>query len=75
MNMKMTAFWDIAQYNLLAEERRFRSAYNLHRKGAESPIALMNEAVSTSETSVHFETTRRNIPEGCYLHVCNWLNF
>jgi hypothetical protein len=33
-------------------------------------IALMMEAVSTSETSVNFyETTRRNIPEGCHLHT------
>jgi hypothetical protein len=31
-------------------------------------IALMMEEVSTSETSVNFyETTRRNIPEGCRL--------
>jgi hypothetical protein len=30
-------------------------------------IALMMEAVRTSETSVNFyETTRRNIPEGCH---------
>jgi hypothetical protein len=32
-------------------------------------IALMMEAVSTSETSVNFhKTTRCNIPEGCHLH-------
>jgi hypothetical protein len=32
-------------------------------------IALMVEAVRTSETSVNFyETTRRNIAEGCHLH-------
>jgi hypothetical protein len=32
-------------------------------------IALMMEAVSTSETSVNFyETTQRNIPEGCHLY-------
>jgi hypothetical protein len=31
---------------------------------------LMMEAVSTSETSVNFyETTRRSIPEGCYIHT------
>jgi hypothetical protein len=31
---------------------------------------LMMEAVRTSETSVNFyETTRRNIPEGCHLHT------
>jgi hypothetical protein len=32
--------------------------------------ALMMEAVSTYETSVNFyETTQRNIPEGCHLHT------
>jgi hypothetical protein len=31
---------------------------------------LMIEVVSTSETSIYFyETTRRNIPEGCHLHT------
>jgi hypothetical protein len=30
-------------------------------------IAFMMEAVRTSETSVNFETTRRNIPAGCCL--------
>jgi hypothetical protein len=30
----------------------------------------MMEGVNTSETSVNFyETTRRNIPEGCHLHT------
>jgi hypothetical protein len=33
-------------------------------------IALMMEAVSTSETSVNFyQTTRRNIPEDSHLHT------
>jgi hypothetical protein len=33
-------------------------------------IALMMEAASTSETSVNFyQNTRRNIPEGSYLHT------
>jgi hypothetical protein len=37
-------------------------------------IALMMEAVSTSEMSVNFyETTRRNIPEDGHLHICNEL--
>jgi hypothetical protein len=32
-------------------------------------IALMMEAVCTSETSVYYnETTRRSIPEGYHLH-------
>jgi hypothetical protein len=32
-------------------------------------IALMMEAVRTSETSVNYETTQRNNPEGCHLHT------
>jgi hypothetical protein len=32
-------------------------------------IALMMEAVRTSETSVYFVTTRRYIPEGCNLQI------
>jgi hypothetical protein len=31
-------------------------------------IFLMMEAVRTSETSVYYDTTRRNIPEG--YHLC-----
>jgi hypothetical protein len=33
-------------------------------------IALMMEAISTSETSVNFyDTIQRNIPDGCHLHT------
>jgi hypothetical protein len=33
-------------------------------------IALMTEAVRISKALVNFyETTRRNIPEGCHLHT------
>jgi hypothetical protein len=33
-------------------------------------IALMMEAVNTSETSVNFcQTTRRNIPENSQIHI------
>jgi cell division protein FtsL len=52
----MTAFWDIALYSLVKAERRL--------------IALMMEAVRTSETSVYFKhTTRRYISEGYHLHT------
>jgi hypothetical protein len=35
-----------------------------------SVIALMMEAVSTSQTSANFyQTTRRNIPEDSHLHI------
>jgi hypothetical protein len=32
-------------------------------------IALTFEAVSASEESDFFETTRHNIPDGCHLHI------
>jgi hypothetical protein len=53
---KLTAFWDIVPYGLVEFSGRF--------------IALMMDAVRTSETSVYFnETTRRYIPEGCHLQT------
>jgi hypothetical protein len=52
--MKIIVFWDVAPCSLLEIDRRF--------------IALMMEAVSTSETSVNsYETTGRNIPEDNHL--------
>jgi hypothetical protein len=58
MSIKMTAFWDVVSYSLVAVDRRF--------------IALMMDAVRTSETSVYYnETTRRYIPQmsssTCYM--------
>jgi hypothetical protein len=51
----------------MQSDRRFRGAYYLHHKGDEV-IALMMEAVSTSETSVYFyQTIRRNIPEDSHI--------
>jgi hypothetical protein len=38
----------------------------LHHQGDE---ALMMEAASTSETSINFCQTRRNIPEDSHLHT------
>jgi hypothetical protein len=36
-------------------------------------IALMMEAISTSETSVNFyDTTQRNSPDGCHLHTLTY---
>jgi hypothetical protein len=53
-SMKMTVFWDIAPCSLGETERWW--------------IALMMEAVSTSETSVNFsQTTRHIIPEDGHL--------
>jgi hypothetical protein len=60
-NLKMTTFWDITPCSLLQVDQLLRGAYCL--------IALMMGAISTSETSVNYQTTRRNIPEGCHLHI------
>jgi hypothetical protein len=54
----MNAYWEIAPYSFVEDERRFRGSYYLHQKGA-----MMMESASTSETSVSFyETIRRNGP-------------
>jgi hypothetical protein len=61
LNKKTRAFCDIAPCSIVGVDRRFRDVYCLHHQGDE--IALMMEAVRTSETSVHFNvTTRRYIP-------------
>jgi hypothetical protein len=53
--MKMSAFSDIEQCSLEEVDRI---------------IALMMEAISTSETSVNFyETTRRSILKDCHRHI------
>jgi hypothetical protein len=68
VNVKTTAFWDTASCNLEEVHRHFRGAYCLHHQGDQVSIiiALMMEAVSTSEMLVNFyETGWCNIPEGC----------
>jgi hypothetical protein len=53
-NMKMIiAFWDVSPCSLVEVDRRFIGAYCLHHQD----IALMLEAVCTSETSVYFSET------------------
>jgi hypothetical protein len=71
--MKMTVFWVVAPCTLVVY-RRFRGAYCLHHtlkkkvNTSASIIALMMEAVNTSETSVYFyQTIRRNNPEDSHL--------
>jgi hypothetical protein len=57
--MKRTVFWDVALCSLIEVCRRFRGA-----------IAMMMEAVSTSETSVNFyQTTWRKIPEDSHFQA------
>jgi hypothetical protein len=52
----MTAFWDMATCNLVEVDRSFRDTYCLHHRG-DVFIALMMEAVRTSETSAYFNET------------------
>jgi len=59
----MTVFWGTVPCSLVKAYRRFRDAYCLHHQRDEPLIALIMEAVRTSETSVYlYETTRRNFP-------------
>jgi hypothetical protein len=54
--MKITLFWAIAPCSLVEADRRFRGA-------ASMIIAVMTEAISTSETSVKFYETTYHIHE------------
>jgi hypothetical protein len=49
-SMKMPVFWVVAPCNLVEVYQRFRGTFCLHLQ----VIALMMEAVSTSETLVNF---------------------
>jgi hypothetical protein len=61
-SIKMTVFWDVAPCSLAEVYSLFRGVFD--------EIALMMEAVRTSETSANFyQTTRRNIPEDSHLHT------
>jgi hypothetical protein len=55
LNLKsnMTAIWDTGLHSLMEVDRRFRGVYYRHL------MALMMEAVSTSETPVYFHETTR----------------
>jgi hypothetical protein len=67
LSMKMAVFWVLAPCSLAEIYRRFRGAWLPASSGL---IALMIEAVNTSETSVNFyQTTRRNNPEDSHLHT------
>jgi hypothetical protein len=67
--MKMIDFWDIAPYSPIEADRCFRGTYCLQSPLA-SYIALMMEAVRTSETSVYFnERTLSYIPESGNFHL------
>jgi hypothetical protein len=58
----MSVFWDVRRVV-------WQKFADVSEKFA-SIVRAMMEALSTSETSVSFyETARRNIPQGCYLHT------
>jgi hypothetical protein len=63
-SMKMAVFWVVAPCSLVEDYRRFRGVCCLLL------IALMMEAVSTSEMSVNFyQTIRRYNPEDSHLRT------
>jgi hypothetical protein len=60
--MRFRVFWDVAPRSHVEDDPCFRDAYY--------PIALMMEAVRTSETSVSFNvTTRSYIPENSKVYI------
>jgi hypothetical protein len=66
----MTVFWDVAAYSLVEINRRFQGCLLSPSSGRiDLLIALMMETVSSSETSVSIQTTRRSIPKDSYLHT------
>jgi hypothetical protein len=66
--MKITAFWDIVPCSI-------EQLTSVSEVLTASIFTLMMEAVNTSEMSVNlYETTQRNIPEGCDLHTCHHEN-
>jgi hypothetical protein len=78
--MKMTVFWDIVPYSLVEVYRRWevlaasiiRATRAVSHVILELLIAVMMEAVSTSETSLNFyRTTRCNIREDSH-HSVLW---
>jgi hypothetical protein len=64
VSMKMAVFWFLAPYSQVEVYRRFKGAC-CHHQGA----ALMMEASKNSETSVNYQTTRRNNSEYSHLHT------
>jgi hypothetical protein len=65
VNMNVTVFWNVASSSLVGVDRHFRGAYCLHHV-----VSLMMETIRTCETSVYSnETTRRYIPESCYVRM------
>jgi hypothetical protein len=64
----VAVFWVAVRCSLEEIYQRFRGACCLHHQGLF--IALVMEAAKTSETSVNYQTVRRNNPEDSHLHTC-----
>jgi hypothetical protein len=63
--MKFRVFWDVVSCSHIEVDQRFWGAI----------IALMMEAVRTSETSINFNvTTRHYLPEDSKLHTTLMFN-
>jgi hypothetical protein len=63
------------KYHCLVPKKPSHDSITITSDVEEMPvrIALMMEAISTSETSVKFhETTQRNIPEYSHLQAISW---
>jgi hypothetical protein len=59
VTVEMTALWDTVQCSFIAVHRRFRDAYCCDDG---SSMHLRNVCIL-------YETTRRNVSEGCHLHT------
>jgi hypothetical protein len=68
----MAVFWVVAPCTLVWAYQRFRGLYCLRDQGDgwQALIALVVEAVQTSETLIHsYQSTRRYIPEDSHLQI------
>jgi hypothetical protein len=65
----MTALWALVLCSLVEVDKHFRGVYCLYHQ--DDFMALMMEAVCTSQMMVNFdETSQHYIPERCHLHTC-----
>jgi hypothetical protein len=74
MTMKNAVYWDVAPCSSCVN-RRFRGTYPLRLQGRKirergtSVSRWLQEAIRSSETSVHTRTTQRHIPENGNLRL------
>jgi hypothetical protein len=63
--MKMAVFWVVAPCSMVEFYRLFTDACCFHYQGF---TAVLMEAAGTCETSVTYQTRRRNKPEDSHLN-------